>query len=224
MRNDNNLFFLALIPIVSILLHRLSLRKSAKNVARNEASYPPITVKTLYRIALWPYIHRLLFVLVPAAALFAAACLFRRMALISALASFLLISAFVLMICFPLLQSLCSPLAVLRKIPNFNEIFSGKQLYWLNGAWGYADDEWFIRVGSKHSVILHAAGINFQCPVRKLVFKWHTPSFKGSSGTIISICKLCFTGHDGKTITACTWADQNIVNWILRHGGSMAEE
>ena len=221
MRNNPSLFSLLLLLAVSFVLYRLFLRRAAKSNARNQGMHLPITVKNLYRLALGTYIRRLLFTLLPIAALLAAACIAGRMGALSALVSFALVAAFFLLASLPRIRSQYAPIAQLRGRPDFDEVFSGKQLYWLNGAWGYADDEWFIRAGNTHSVVLRAAEIDFSQPVRKQVFNWQTPSFRGSSGEIISICRLHFTGRDGQVLTACTWADANILNWIKKHGGSM---
>lgn len=220
--NSNNLFYLTLILVLSFALHRYFRCKNIKIETKNEGSRPNITRRQLYHTALWGT-RRLLIVLALLAILLATACISGRISLISTIISFALVAGFYVIIYFPRLQAMCAPLAHLRQIPGFDEMFAGKQLYWLNGAWGYADDEWFIRVGAEHSVALRSSDIDFSKPVRKMVFVWHTPQFKGSGGKKYEICQLRFTGRDGKTISACTWADTNIVNWIKKHGGKLAQ-
>lgn len=222
MKNDNGPFFLILVPVAAFILYRLSRHITANKDVRNSTTALLISRRQLLRIALWPYIRRMLFFLMPVAFVLAAACIGRRISLVTAIISFMLVSAFFILVCFPRIQSQYLPLKRLKNISGFDEIFAGKQLHWLNGAWGYADDEWFIRVGNEHSVALHAGEINFQQPIRSVSFSWKAPKFKGSGGMTIIICQLRFTGHDGETITACTQTDTNILNWIQSHGGKLS--
>lgn len=223
MKNDNGLFFLALAPAAAFLLHRLTRHAADRRNVRNRAAALPVSRKQLFRIALGPYIRRLLLFLAPLAILLAAACAARRIGPVTAAISFVLVASFCIFVCFPRLQAQYQPLAQLRNIPDFDEIFAGKQLHWLNGAWGYADDEWFIRVGSDHSVVLQSGKINFRRPVRSAYFHWKAPKFKGSVSENLIICRLLFTGLDGKPIPACTQTDSNILNWIQARGGKISQ-
>lgn len=223
MKNDNAPFFLILVSVAAFILYQLSRHISARKNNRNKATTLPVSRRQLLRIALWPYLRRMLLFLLPVAFVLAAACIGRRISLITAIVSFVLVSAFLIMVCFPRIQSQYLPLNRLKNTPDFDEILAGKQLTWLNGAWNYADDEWFIRASNDHSVVLRSSEIDFQQPIRSVSFIWKAPKFKGSGAMTIIICQLRFTGHDGETITACTQTDTNILNWIQSHGGKLTQ-
>ena len=187
----------------------------------NKKTFPPITKKNLYRIALWPHIRKWLLAFVPIALLLALMRVIERMDTTATIASMLVIGIFLMILCLPQLCSQYRPLSSLRRMPDFDQLLSGKKLYWANGAWGYADDEWFIRVSSMHSVVLRKSEINFDVPVRLYSTIWSRPKAKGSISGNFRIHRLIFISKERKTLTACSEADQNIRNWIMLHGGSI---
>ena len=183
-------------------------------------TFLPITKEQLFRTAIWPHIRKWLLAFVPLGLLLAIMGIGGRMNIFSTIGSILAVGIFLMAFCLPQLLSQYKSLAHIRNMADFDELFRDKQMYWLNGAWGYADEEWFIRVSASHSAALRAGEINFNVPVRKIDYIVKSPG--KYSGPGLTLYRMEFAGHDGGIITACSEADRNIINWIRRHGGSMA--
>lgn len=218
-KNPDFFFFLILLLIVLLflLLNRI-LRK--KRTGPESISSLSITKKNLFRIAVWPHIRKWLLYCLPILLILTIVSISGRMNALGLLASILAIAVYTIPLCLPQLKAQCQPLAHLRHIPDFDRLFENKTLSWKNGAWNYADYEWFIRVSSGHSAALHADDIDFNIPIQIYSYNWNPPSKSGSQPLILN--KLVFAGKNGNILVACSEADQNITNWILRHGGSLA--
>ena len=180
----------------------------------------PITKKQLYRIALGTHIRKGLLFCAPISLVLLIVSIGGRMSTTSAAASILFICFFASVYILPQLRTQYVSLASLRSIPDFDLLLKGKQLYWLNGAWGYADEEWFIRASPVHCAILHASEINFKIPIRKSSYTWAAKH--GRFGTYhCTVCQLLFTSQNGKPIITISEDDSNITNWIHRRGGKI---
>lgn len=174
----------------------------------------PITEKNLYRIALWPHARKWLLAFLPIALLLAVFGIGGRMNAAVTVISMLAVGSFLLIFCLPQLRTQYKSLALLRRIPDFDLLLKDKQLRWQNGAWGYVDGQWFIRVSRIHSAVLRASELDFSVPVRGF-----SDAYNVSNGMPLHLRRLVFTLLDGKTIFACSEADQNIINWLKQHGG-----
>lgn len=212
-------FFLILLLITQlILLLNHFIRK--KRTGPEGITSLSITKKNLFRIAVWPHIRKWLLYCLPIVLILTVVSINGRMNALVLLASILAIAVYTIPFCLPQLKAQCQPLAHLHHIPDFDRLFEDKTLSWKNGAWNYADHEWFIRVSSRHSVALHADDIDFTAPIQTYSYNWNPPSKSGSLPLILN--KLVFAGKNGNILVACSEADQNITNWILQHGGSLA--
>ena len=180
----------------------------------------PITKKNIYRIALWPLVRRWLVFCAPISLVLIIFWLGGRMDAGATIGSILFISFFAVVYILPQIHGQYMSLALLRSIPNFDVLLEGKQLYWLNGAWGYADQEWFIRVGPNHCAVLRAGEINFGIPVHRESYTWKSSGKFGHYH--VTLHHLYFTGNQNQSIVARSEADQNMQNWIRLHGGSFA--
>lgn len=183
-------------------------------------SWLPITKEQLYRTSIWPHIQKWIFAFVPIALLLWLMGFGGRMSIPATIGSILSIGVFLLVFCLPHILTHLKSFRRLDDIPDFDALFRSKEMQWLNGAWGYADKDWFIRVSLNHSAALRAADIDFSVPVRRYSLEWRVSGKTG--GMHLTLWQLEFAGHDGKPIFACCEADQNIVNWIHQHGGSLA--
>lgn len=221
MRKD--LFFLILLVGVALLLGRKSRPKISHNKFYTDEKYLPVSKKQLLHIALWPHLRKYFGIVLPIILLLAVACIARRISVFVAAVSIGIIAGILFVLIFPMIHMQYLPLAYLRTIPDFDVIFSEKKLCWGNGAWGYADAQWFIRVSDDYSVVLQASDIDFQIPVKRVARQFvRTNGLRGTGRTVV-VYVLHFHGKNKKTIIAHTDADRNISNWIAQHGGKIEQ-
>lgn len=214
-------FVLALIPL--LLICGIALRRSLKTVKPNASSQRclPITRGRIFRIAAGSYIAGFLLLSLSSVALIALACVHGRMHPTAAIFSVLLILSVFFLCCYPQIHSQCRPLLPILKMPDFNRAFSGKKLLWQAEAWEYIDDDWFIHLSLKSSVLLNAQQINFSIPARIIRNTWFSPS-KFGSGMGQSLFFLRFTCLNGKNTDANTPVDTKLQQWIEHHGGTIS--
>lgn len=116
-----------------------------------------------------------------------------------------------------LYQNSLLPLQTLMREKKSPLILRCVTFRYVRGAWQFVDGDWFIRVGSGESCALRSSELDFCVPVHL------TTCVAFRSGARfphpVEIDALRFCKKDGRTQIAITQPDDDLTDWVKRHGG-----
>lgn len=152
--------------------------------------------------------------------LFGATACYGRFAWLKAGAAMLTILILMLFFALSSLRDGILPMAELYRHRDFDRHFASRSFRYVDGAWQYADEDWFIRVGGSVSCALYAPALDFSAPVRCAALA--TCEGGGRIVRPVFLPALHFQRKDGRTQPAVGAAQPDFVDWIARHGGKIS--
>ena len=112
------------------------------------------------------------------------------------------------------LQPLC-PLLRYKKIRQLSAVW---RFRYTEGAWQYADAEWFVRVGGGESCALRASALDFTVPPLSTTLPAFTAGARFPSPTFVPA--LLFHRKDGKKQIARIDVPDDLNQWFAAHIGN----